>query len=321
MARPSILSVVIPTYQRPDWIRRAVRSLAVQSRPPDEVIAVARDTDIPTHESIAALQAEGQPFKLRRELVSEPGFMPPVKAGVSVATGDVIAVMDDDAEAADEWSARLLKHYDDQSVGAVGGRCINTNDEHGDWPVPETDRVGYVNGVGQFIGRMYCRPTFTHPVEVDFLMGGNMSFRREVAARLEFDMELNRNVAQGYEVDIGLQVRNNGWRILFDPLVAIRHYGAPRASVGMRTADDSDSVQWYAFNQLRVGLRRFSFGRKSTSLVYQLAIGERRAPGVLPLVFSPVARRFGFETGQARAALKGRLLAARSVLTSTRTPS
>jgi hypothetical protein len=89
----------------------------------------------------------------------------------------------------------------------------------------------------------------------------------------------------------------------------------------MRAADDSESVQWYAFNQLRVGLRRFSFGRKSTSLIYQFAIGERRAPGVLPLVFSPVARKFGFETDQARAALKGRLLAARSVFAPARTSS
>jgi GT2 family glycosyltransferase len=321
MVRPSSLSVVIPTYQRPLWIGRAVRSLAVQSRPPDEVIAVARDTDIPTHEAIAALQTEGLPFELRRELVSEPGFMPPVRKGVPAATGDVVAIMDDDAEAEPEWAVRLLGHYVDAAVGSVGGRCINTNDETGPWPVPDTDRVGYVNWVGQFIGRMYCRPTFSHPVEVDFLMGGNMSFRREVAASLEFDMELNRNVAQGYEIDIGLQVRNLGWRIIFDPLVAIRHYSAPRATVGLRTADDSDSVQWYAFNQLRVGLRRFSFGRKSTSLIYQFAVGERRAPGLLPLVFSPVARRFGFETAQARAALKGRVLAARSVLASTRAPS
>lgn len=321
MVRPSSLSVVIPTYQRPLWIRRAVQSLAVQSRPPDEVIAVARDTDVPTHEAIAGLQGEPLPFKLRRELVTEPGFMPPVRRGVSAATGDVVAIMDDDAEAADGWAARLVGHYDDATVGAVGGRCINTSDESGPWVVPETDRVGYVNGVGQFIGRMYCRPTFSNPVDVDFLMGGNMSFRREVAARLEFDMELNRNVAQGYEIDIGLQVRNLGWRIIFDPLVAIRHYGAPRATVGMRAADDSESVQWYAFNQLRVGLRRFSFGRKSTSLIYQFAIGERRAPGVLPLVFSPVARKFGFETDQARAALKGRLLAARSVFAPARTSS
>jgi GT2 family glycosyltransferase len=316
MSRPLVLSVVIPTYQRPQWIRRAVLSLALQDRPPDEVIAVARDTDLPTHQAIAALQTESLPFKLQRELVSAPGFIPPVKAGVGAATGDIIAVMDDDAEAVDGWSARLLANYTDVAIGAVGGRCINTSDEKGPTPVPDTDRVGYVNGVGQFVGRMYCRPTFTTPVEVDFLMGGNMSFRRDIAKRLEFDMELNRNVAQGYEVDIGLQVRRMGLKIIFDPQVAILHYSAPRATVGLRTFDE-ESIQWYAFNQLRVGLRRLSLPRKSVSLIYQFAIGERPAPGIVPLMLSPLARRLGFDTRHARPALKGRLLAVRSVFLPT----
>jgi GT2 family glycosyltransferase len=320
MTRPSSLSVVIPTYQRPQWIRRAVRSLAIQSRLPDEVIAVARDTDVPTHESISALQAENLPFTLRRELVSEPGFIPPVKLGMSAAKGEIIAVMDDDAEAEAGWAARLLDNYGSTTVGAVGGRYINTSDEDGITPVPDADRVGYVNGVGQFIGRMYCRPTFTSPTEVDFLIGGNMSFRREVAARLEFDMELNRNVAQGYEVDIGLQVRRLGWKILFDPLLAVRHYSAPRATAGLRTFEE-ESIQWYAFNQLRVGLRRLSLPRRSVSLLYQFTVGERPAPGFLPLVLAPIARRAGFHTHHARAALKGRLLAVRSVLAGARPPS
>ena len=96
MRAPASLSVVIPTYQRPIWIRRAVRSLAIQGRAPDEVIAVARDTDLPTHEAIAELQREKLPFTLRRELVTEPGFMPPVRAGLALAEGDIIAVMDDE---------------------------------------------------------------------------------------------------------------------------------------------------------------------------------------------------------------------------------
>lgn len=319
MASPTF-SVVVPTYQRPNWIRRAVLSLAGQTRTPDEVIAVARDTDTPTHAMIDALQRERLPFPLLRQLVSTPGFMPPVKVGLAAAAGDIIAVMDDDAEAEAGWAARLLGNYGNAAIGAVGGRYINTSDEDGITPVPDADRVGYVNGVGQFIGRMYCRPTFTSPTEVDFLIGGNMSFRREVAARLEFDMELNRNVAQGYEVDIGLQVRRMGWKILFDPLLAVRHYSAPRATVGMRMPD-AESIQWYAFNQLRVGLRRLSLPRKSVSLLYQFAVGERPAPGFLPLVLGPIARRVGFDTHHARPALKGRLLAVRSVLAAARPPS
>ena len=131
-----------------------------------------------------------------------------------------------------------------------------------------------------------------------------MSFRRDVAARLEFDMELNRNVAQGYEVDIGLQVRRQGWKIIFDPQLAIRHYSAPRATVGLRTLRRGEhpvvrvqpAARWPASSVAAAQV---------VSLVYQFAVGERPAPGFLPLVLSPIARRFGFETHHARAALKG----------------
>jgi GT2 family glycosyltransferase len=310
-SRPS-LSVVIPTYQRPDWIRRAVHSLAIQHPAPMEVIAVSRDTDLPTHASIAELQREPLPFPLKRELVSDPGFIPPVKLGLSVAGGDIIAVMDDDAEATESWTDRLLRPYADSSVGAVGGRYINSSEE-GPTPVPDVDRVGYVNRRGQFIGNLYCNPRFTQPIDVSFMIGGNMSFRREVAQRLEFDMELNRNVADGYEVDVGLQVRRMGWRIVFDPLLAVRHYSAPRATVGLRQSN-RESIQWYAFNQTRVALRRLPPVHRSVALAYQLAMGERRAPGLLPLAAGRLARKAGFELEMAGPALKGRFMAMKSVL-------
>ena len=235
---------------------------------------------------------------------------------MATARGDIIAVMDDDAEAEDGWAERLLGHYADSSIGAVGGRCINMSDGSPTavpTPVPTVDRVAYVNLLGQFVGNMYCQPTFSQPISADFMAGGNMSFRREVARRIEFDMELNRNVAQGYEVDIGLQVGQMGWRLIFDPLLAIRHYAAPRETIGLRVSDDA-SIQWYSYNQARVTLRRLSPVRRSISFVYQLAIGQRRAPGLLPMALAPVARKLGCELEFARAALRGRVLAARGVL-------
>ncbi|HVR61054.1 MAG TPA: glycosyltransferase family 2 protein [Polyangia bacterium] len=311
-ALPGTLSVVIPTYQRPEWIRRAVRSLATQTRPPDEVIAVARDTDTPTHESIAALQSEGLPFRLLQELVSDPGFIPPVKAGVAAATGDVVAIMDDDAEAEADWAGRLLENYGNPRAGAVGGRIINMTGETRT-PVGKARRMGEVTMFGRFIGNMYREPDFDDPAQVDFLMGGNMSFRREVAQRLEFDLELNRNVAQGYEVDLGLQVKRMGWQVIFDPRLGVRHYSAPRQTVGMRPTADLEAVQWYAYNHARVALRRLRPWHGALAFSYLLAVGERRAPGVVPMLLGPVARRAGFDVPAARAALRGRLLAARGV--------
>ncbi len=302
------LSVVIPTYLRPDWIGRAVRSLARQEMPPLEVIAVARDTDHATHNAIRALQADQLPFSLRMAVVAEPGFMPPVKEGIGAAMGDVVAIMDDDAEAEAGWVVGLLRHYSDPCVGAVGGRCINMLGER---PVEEgaARRVGFVNLRGHFIGNMYKRPTFQGPVDVEFLMGGCMSYRRDVARALEFDPELNHNVAFSYEVDLGLQVRYMGLRVLFDPDVAIRHYSAPRQVIGARNPDDLEAVYWCSFNETRIAWRRLPKWRSLLALAWRVLVGERRTPGLLLWATGAFVPALGVRRDNARPALAGRVAA------------
>jgi GT2 family glycosyltransferase len=312
---PRSLSVVVPTFQRPDWIKRAVRSLARQTRVPDEVIPVARDTDTPTHDSIDELAKEGLPFPLRRVLVSRPGFMPPVAAGLGAATGDVIGVLDDDAEALDDWAARLLSHYESSDVGAVGGRCINMRGEEVDDTVGVARRVGYIGPFGRLIGDMYKEPTFDEPVDVSFLMGGCMSYRKDVAARLEFDWELNKVVATGFEVDLCLQVRNMGLRVIFDPKVGIRHYSAPRAVIGHRIAGaDTQAVRWSCYNETRILLRRLSPVRGALALARGFLLGYRTSPGALPWLLGPVARRAGYITSVGAVAMRGRADAVTGIL-------
>jgi GT2 family glycosyltransferase len=243
-------------------------------------------------------------------VVSEPGFMPPVFEGIRLASSDVVAFMDDDAEAEPGWTEGLLRHYADSSVGGVGGRYLNVQNDV-PVPVPATDRVGYVTMLGRFIGNMTMTPTFREPRDVDFLIGGCMSYRREVARALEFDAGLNRDVAFGYEVDLGLQVRRAGWRLVFDPAVVVRHHSAPRADAGMR-ASSGAAVRAYSHNQLRVALRRLPWPQAAAAAGRALLLGERRAPGLAPLVLGPVARRLGFDLSVAREALAGRLEAIRS---------
>jgi GT2 family glycosyltransferase len=295
MAQRPSLTVVIPTYERPDWLFRAVKSLAVQRPVPGEVIAVVRDTDLPSHATVEQLQQSGLPFRLRKGVVTEPGFMPPVREGIRLADADVVAVMDDDAEALQGWVSGMIRHYEDETVGAVGGRYINVTKD-GPLEVEEADRVGYVSVLGRFVGNMYKRPTFSEPRNVSFLMGGCMSYRRDVAKALEFDSALNHNVAYGYEVDLGLQVRAMKKRLIFDPAIAIHHYSAPRATAGMRDPDDGDAAFWSTYNEVRVAMRRLPAWHALLAVGWRLAVGGRRAPGIGAWIVSPVARRLGFRT-------------------------
>src|ERR1700685_172171 len=88
------LTVAIPSYRRPEDLRRALEALSKQSRRADEVIVVAREGDTSTrnvaHEFVSVL-----PLKV--ELVERPGMVEAVNRAFDTATGDVIALTDDDA--------------------------------------------------------------------------------------------------------------------------------------------------------------------------------------------------------------------------------
>ena len=273
-------AVVIPTYQRPDWLARAVGSLAKMTRRPAAVIAVCRDSDRPSHDAVVELRRQhAADFEVSMEQVTAPGHIPPVALGLRVGAerAPVVAVMDDDAEAEPEWLERLLARFADTSVGAVGGRCVNiTNGVP--VPVPTRSVFGRLDYWGRVMGNMYCEPDVETPREADFLMGGNMAYRREVIQRLEFDLRLNAGVAFNYEVDLGLQVRNLGYRVVFDPTARIKHFSAPRANAGMRRSD-ADSVRDYARNLVLILGRRLPAARRLRTLGFFLLVGDRTAWG------------------------------------------
>lgn len=273
------LGVVIPTYQRPDWLARAYSSLLDQSSPPASIAVVARFDDEPTLARARAL-IDGSPIETTLCTVHEPGHMPPVQEGSrALSRCDLIAWLDDDAEAPREWVATFAKHFDDARVGAVGGRVVN-HDPH-EVPIDEreADVFGKVDRCGRPIGNLY-RPGAPGVIDADFFMGGNVCFRRAALEEVRFDMVLNRDVAFHYEVDVALQIKNAGWTIRFDPDNPIRHYSAPRAGAGMR-GGPSHGLRAAARNITRIRARRLSGSARAIALAYAATVGGRRDPGWL----------------------------------------
>jgi hypothetical protein len=102
-----LVSVVIPTYRRPDTIERAVRSALAQSYERLEVLVVGDDTDDRTAEIVAAIGDA----RLRFVNLGHQGVYPkeplhrwmvagttPANVGIDLARGAWIANCDDDDE-------------------------------------------------------------------------------------------------------------------------------------------------------------------------------------------------------------------------------
>ena len=110
MAEQPLVSVVIPTRQRREPLRRALRALATQTAPAETyevVIAVDGSTD-GTEEMLAGLDA---PFALRTVEGPRRGRAAACNAAIAAASGEVLIVLDDDMEPVPELIERHRRHH------------------------------------------------------------------------------------------------------------------------------------------------------------------------------------------------------------------
>jgi len=314
VSRALTIAVVIPTWQRGFWLDRCLAGVAVQERLPDEVLIVGRRED-ESAQVVFRHWLKKAMFPIVWEIVDKPGHMPPIKRGIDGAKADIVAFIDDDAEPLPDWLGRLARHYSSDSVGGVGGRCINMQgDQEVYYPVAE--EVGRFHWIGRVVGNMYRDTRDNTPRGVDFFMGGNMSYRRSLLQKIEMDFILNEDVAFNYEVDIGLQVKNLGYALIYEPSAKVRHFSAPRATGGMRTRG-RDGIYWYSHNLLYITLKHTKGWRRVAALAYGFLVGDRTGWGLGSAVFESFRGRFAWRLEIAQA-LHGKLLAIRNVWVASR---
>src|SRR5579864_5940100 len=94
------VSIVIPTYLRPDMITRAVNTCLAQEAVdvPFEIVVVDNDPAGSAQPTIAAL-AENSAVPIRYVAETRPGISHARNTGVASAAGRYIAFLDDDEEA------------------------------------------------------------------------------------------------------------------------------------------------------------------------------------------------------------------------------
>lgn len=221
------VSVVICAYTEERWepLLAAVGSVRAQSVPAREVIVVVDHDD--------GLLARAREAITDAVVVANEharGLSGARNTGMALASGAVVAFLDDDARAGTDWLARLGAAYADPAVLGVGGK-VRADWDHGrpDWFPAEFDWVVGCTHSGL--------PSEAAPVRN--LVGANMSFRRDVLDGLGgFRDGLGRvgKVPLGCEeteLCIRASQRWSTGRIVYLPEATVEHtVPASRASVG-----------------------------------------------------------------------------------------
>jgi glycosyltransferase involved in cell wall biosynthesis len=119
-------SVIVPTRNRSSELGSCLASLAQQSVAADafEVIVVDNASEDATKEVVKWAMGAFPKHSIRYIFEEVPGLLSGRHKGAMAASGEILAFIDDDIQASQNWLDAIVISYVDQEVHLVGGRSL-----------------------------------------------------------------------------------------------------------------------------------------------------------------------------------------------------
>ncbi len=211
-------SVVICSHseKRFELLGVTIRSVSQQTIKPAEVIVVV-DHNLGL---AAAVSKNFQDVKVV-ENANAPGLSGARNQGIAIALGEIVAFLDDDAEAAPDWLENLIRPYANEAVAGTGG--FSRPQWQGTTPTWFPPEFYWV------VGCSY-KGLPDRTSDVRNVIGCSMSFRRSIFAEIGlFRVGLGREAtgtAGGEETEICIRIlqSNPTYKIVYVPESIVAHH-------------------------------------------------------------------------------------------------
>jgi GT2 family glycosyltransferase len=217
-AAQPLISVVIPNYNGAAFLEACLASLLRQTYSNREILVVDNGSRDASVEIIRRVAPQARVLLLQRNL----GFAGGVNAGVRVATGDWIAVLNNDTEAAPDWleqfvsalarypqaaflACRILD-FEERNVLYSAGDCFLRSG------------IGYRRGQGRRDGVAYHR-------DVEIFSAGGCACLYRKAVLLEANGYDENFFAYLEDVDLGMRLVAAGYRGNYVSQAVVFHRG------------------------------------------------------------------------------------------------
>ena len=269
------ITVIVPTYRRPADLCRCLEALKAQKRPADQVVVTVREDDSETNTFLCSYHAGLLPLQI--VTLTVPGVIAAMSAGLAQATGDIVALTDDDTAPYPDWLARIEAHFAaDPKVGGVGGRDWQANDHR------SRKVIGKIQWHGRVIGNHHLGVGAAR--EVDVLKGANCAYRAVPLKQIGFETRLRGEGAQvHWELALGLSMRRAGWKLIYDPVAAMDHFPAQRfdEDANHRGIFSALGLTNSVHNETLILLTHLPPIRRAAYLLWALLVGTWADPGLL----------------------------------------
>lgn len=220
------VSVIIPTYNRRDSVERALRALARQTLASEtyEVIVSIDGSQDGTREMVADFSA---PYRLCSVWQSNQGRAAACNAGIRIAQGEVLVILDDDMEPAPDCLERHSRAHPIGSrfgiMGAVPMYCDNT-----DPPV-----AAYI--AAKFNRHLDNLARSDHQLALRDFYSGHFSIRRDVLMDVGLFDEAFR-IYGNEDLELSLRLMKSGVTLMYAPAtLAHQHYSKDFARLARDT--------------------------------------------------------------------------------------
>jgi GT2 family glycosyltransferase len=245
------------------------------------IVACRRNDD----ESIKAVN-EWPHYQCKIAYVYDEGHLPPLLAALEICESKIFCLIDDDAIPERNWIEKLVQHFRDPTIGCIGGRinmyeAIGENNEM----VKTADFIpGRMSWFGRSYNHLPVNLNSSELYDADCFGGSNVAFRTRLLKGV-IDITLNLGTAAKYETDIALNIKEMGYRVLYDPQLVVDHYAAPRA-IDIERGYNAKQCHCYAHNLTYLCLKHLRWYGKVVFLVYFFIGGQWPCPAPLTYCLS-----------------------------------
>jgi GT2 family glycosyltransferase len=227
-ARP-LVSVIVPTFNRLARLQRVIEALRHQTYPPEryEVVVVSDGSTDGTDEYLRGRPPHELTF------VSQPNAGPAAarNLGIRVASGSLVAFIDDDVIAAPELLERHVAHHREADDLVVIGPMLT--------PL-ETELSPWVMWEQAMLYRQYDAMLrgWWHPTPRQFYTGNASVARAAVEAVGGFDTRFRR----AEDIELAYRLEAAGLRFVFDPEAVGYHHADRSFASWLQNAHDYGTV-------------------------------------------------------------------------------
>jgi GT2 family glycosyltransferase len=210
-----MLSIVIPTYQRWDLLRNCLASVYRHAPPQTEVLVV---DDASPGEQIRQVVGSFPAARLIR-LSRRSGFARAANSGIHNTQGEIVELLNDDAEVTAGWATHALGWFADPSVAAVAPLVLTGPDGL------QVDSAGdryYLGGVAGKRGHgQPVNPAYLEPKPVFGASASSAFYRRSALEKVGLFPESFGSYFE--DVDLAFRLQRAGFRTMFAPQSRVLH--------------------------------------------------------------------------------------------------